>query len=98
MENKKYSQEDLLAVVRNDKWRQRKKYTVPETVKPPLTRKQKDTLLFQIPRNAVALFSTDELMAGAQIQGFLSHVVSSNTNMPFMGTEFGPGLLHQRQL
>jgi hypothetical protein len=49
MENKKYSLEGLLAVVRNNKWRQRKHYTVPETSKLPLTRKQKDTLLSPIP-------------------------------------------------
>jgi hypothetical protein len=31
MESKIYSREDLLAVVRNNKWRQRKQYTVPKT-------------------------------------------------------------------
>jgi hypothetical protein len=64
MENKKYSGEELLAVVRNNTWRQMKQYTVPETLKPPLTRKQKDTLLSPIPRNLTALLSTNELMAG----------------------------------
>jgi hypothetical protein len=55
-------------VVRNNKWRKRKQYTVPETSKPPLTRKQKDTLLSLILRNLTALLSTNELMAGAQIE------------------------------
>jgi hypothetical protein len=86
MENNKYSRENLLAVVRNNKWRQRKQYTVPETSKPPLTRKQKDTLLSLIPRNITALLSTNELMAGIQIEEFMSHLVFSNTNMSFMGT------------
>jgi hypothetical protein len=98
MENKKYSREDLLAVVRNNTSRQRKQYTVPETSKPLLTRKQKDTLLSPIPRNLTALLSTNELMTGVQIEEFISHLVPSNTNMSFMGTEFGPGLLHHGQL
>jgi hypothetical protein len=37
-------------------------------------------------------------MAGAQVEEFLSHLVSSNTNMSFTGTDLGPGLLHQGQL
>jgi hypothetical protein len=37
-------------------------------------------------------------MAGAQVEEFLSHLVSSNTNMSFKGTDFGPGLLHQGHL
>jgi hypothetical protein len=58
MENKKYSQEDLLAAVRNDKWRQRTQFnTVPETSKLPLTRKHKDTILSLIPRTLTALLS-----------------------------------------
>jgi hypothetical protein len=60
--------EASLAVVRYIKSIQRKQYTVPETSKPPLTRKQKDTLLFLIPRNLTALLSTNELMAGAKIE------------------------------
>jgi hypothetical protein len=51
MENKKYSREEILAVVRNNKWRKIKQYTVSETSKPPLTRRQKDTILSPIPRN-----------------------------------------------
>jgi hypothetical protein len=46
----------------------------------------------------MALLTTNELMTGAQVEEFLSHLVSSNTNMSFMGTDFGPGLLHQGQL
>jgi hypothetical protein len=46
----------------------------------------------------MALLTINELMAGDQIEEVLSHVVSSNTNMSFTGTEFGPGLLHQGQL
>jgi hypothetical protein len=72
MENKTYSLEDLLSVVRNNKCRQRKQYTVPETSKLPLTRKQKYTLLSPIPRNTTALLNTNELMAGAHIEKFLS--------------------------
>jgi hypothetical protein len=98
MENKKYSREKMLAVVRNNKWRKIKQYTVAETSKPPLTRRQKDTLLSPIPRNLTALLTINELMAGAQVEEFLSHLVSSNTNMPFTGTDFGSGLLHQGQL
>jgi hypothetical protein len=98
MENKKYSREEILAVVRNNKWRKIKQYRVAETSKPPLTRRQKDTLLSPIPRNLTALLTTNELMAGAQIEEFFSHLVSSNTNMSFTGTDFGPGLLHQGQL
>jgi hypothetical protein len=38
-------------------------------------------------------------MVGAHIEELLSHyLVSSNTNMPFMGTNFGSGLLHQGHL
>jgi hypothetical protein len=98
MENKKYSREEILAVVRNNKWRKIKQYTVAETSKPPLTRRQKDTLVSPIPRNLTTLLTTNELMAGAQVEEFLSHLVSSNTNMSFTGTDFGPGLLHQGQL
>jgi hypothetical protein len=98
MENKEYSREEILAVVRNNKWRKIKQYTVAETSKPPLTRIQKDTLLSPIPRNLTALLTTNERMAGAQVEEFLSHLVSSNTNMSFTGTDFGPGLLHQGQL
>jgi hypothetical protein len=39
MENKKYSREEVIAVVRNNKWRKIKQYTVAETSKPPLTRR-----------------------------------------------------------
>jgi hypothetical protein len=92
MEDKRYSREDLLAVMRNNKWIQRKQYTVPETSKQPLTRKQKDTLLSPIPRNLMVLLNTSELMAGAQIEEFLSHLVSSNINISFMGTYCGPSL------
>jgi hypothetical protein len=97
-ENKKYSQEDILAVVRNNKWRKLKQYTVAETLKPPLTRRQKDTILSPIPRNIMALLTTNELLVGAQIEEFLSHLVSLNTNMSFTVTYFGPGLLHKGQL
>jgi hypothetical protein len=48
MENKTYSREDILEVVRNNKWRKIKQYTVAETLKPPLTRRQRDTLLSPI--------------------------------------------------
>jgi hypothetical protein len=75
-----------------------KQYTVAETLKPPLTRRQKDTLLSSIRIIVTALLSTNELMAGAHIEEFLSHLVSSNTHISFMGTDFGPGLLHQGQL
>jgi hypothetical protein len=88
-ENKKYSRKELLTVVGNNKWRQRKQHTVPKTSKLMLTRKQKDTLLYLIPRTL--LLSTDELMAGAQIEEFLSHLLSSNRNMTFVGTDSGPG-------
>jgi hypothetical protein len=98
MENKKYSREEILAVVRNNKWRKIKQCTVDETSKPPLTRRHKDTLLSPIPRNLTALLTTNELMAGTHIEEFLSHFVSSNTNMLFTGTNFGPGLMHQGQL
>jgi hypothetical protein len=63
-----------------------------------LTRRQKDTLLSPIPRNLTALLTTNELIAGAHIEEFLSHLVSSNINKSFTGTDFGPGLLHQGQL
>jgi hypothetical protein len=63
-----------------------------------LTRRQKYTLFSPISRNLTALLTTNELVAGAQIEEFLSHLVSSNTNMSLTGTEFGPGLLHQGQL
>jgi hypothetical protein len=85
-------------VVRNNKWRKIKQYTVAETLKSPLTRRQKDTPLCPIPRNITALLTTNELMTGAQIEEFFSHLVSSNTNMPFMGTDFGPGILYQVKL
>jgi hypothetical protein len=98
MENKKYSREDILAVVRNNKWIKMKQYTVAETYKLPLTRRQKDALLSHIPRSITALLTTNELMAGAQIEEFLSYLVSSNTDMSFTGTDFGPGILHQGQL
>jgi hypothetical protein len=62
MENKTYSQEEILAVVRNNKWRKIKQYTIAEILKPPLTRRQKDTIFSPIPRNLTAL------MAGAQIE------------------------------
>jgi hypothetical protein len=75
-----------------------KQYSFAEISKPPLTRRQKDTILSPTPRNITALLTTNELMAGAQIEEFLSHLVSSNTNMPFTGIEFGSGLLHQGQL
>jgi hypothetical protein len=68
MENKKYSREEILEVVRNYKWRKIKQYTVAETSKPPLTRRQKDTLLSPIPRDITALLTTNELMAGAHIE------------------------------
>jgi hypothetical protein len=71
---------------------------VAETSKPPLTRRHKYMILSPIPRNITALLTTNELMAGAQIEESLSHLVSSNIKMSFMGTDFGPGLLHQGQL
>jgi hypothetical protein len=98
MENKKYSREDILAVVRNNEWRKMKQYMFAETSKPPLTRRQKDMLLYPIPRNLSALLITNELMAGSQIEELLSHLVSSSTNMPLTGTDFGPCLIHQGQL
>jgi hypothetical protein len=76
MENKKYSREEILSVVRNNKWRKIKQYMVAETSKPPLTRRQKDTLLYPNPRNITSRLTTNELMAGAQIEEFLSHLVS----------------------
>jgi hypothetical protein len=79
MENNKYSQEEILAVVRNNRWRKIKQYTVAETLKPPLTRRQNNTLLSPIPRNVTALLTTNELMARPQVEEFLSHLVSSNT-------------------
>jgi hypothetical protein len=85
-------------VLRNTKWRKRKQYTFPETSKPPLTRKQKDKLLYPIPRNLTAPLSTNALMEGAHIEEFVSHLVSSNKNMTFIGINFGPGLLHQGHL
>jgi hypothetical protein len=54
-------------VVRNNKWRKIIQYMVPEISKPPLTRRQKDTLLSHIPINLTSLLSTNELMAGAQV-------------------------------
>jgi hypothetical protein len=98
MENKRYSREDLLEVVRNNKWIHRKKYTVPETSKIPLTRKHKRTLLSPIQRNLTALLNTNTLMTGAQIEEFLSHLVNLNRNMSFMVTDFGPILQHEGQL
>jgi hypothetical protein len=71
MENKTYSQEELLVVVRNKQWIKIKQYTVAETLKPPLIRRQKDTILSPIPRNITALLTTNEMMAGAQIKAFL---------------------------
>jgi hypothetical protein len=71
-----------------------KQYMVSETSKPSLKRRQKYTLLSPIPRNIMALLSTNELMAGSQNEELLSHLVSSNTNMSFMGTYFGTGILH----
>jgi hypothetical protein len=66
MKNKKYSREEILAVVRNNKWRKIKQYTVAETSTPPLTKRQKETLLYPIPINLMALLTTNELVAGAQ--------------------------------
>jgi hypothetical protein len=63
-------------VVRNNKWRKIKQYTVAETSKPPLRRRQKDTLMSPIPRILTALLTTNELTAGAQVEEFLSHLVS----------------------
>jgi hypothetical protein len=68
MENKKYSREEILAVVRNNRWRKIKQYTVAETSKPPLTIRHKDTQLSPIARNVMALLTTNELMAGSQIE------------------------------
>jgi hypothetical protein len=65
MENKKYSREDILPVMRNNRWRKMKQYTVSETSKPPLKRRQKDMRLSPIPRNVTALLTANELMAGA---------------------------------
>jgi hypothetical protein len=73
MENKIYSREYILEVSRNNIWRKMKQYTVAENSKRSLTRRQKDTLLSPIPRNLTALLSTNELMAGARIEEFLSH-------------------------
>jgi hypothetical protein len=98
METKKYSREEILAVARNNKWIEIKQYTVAETLKPPFPRRKKDTILSPILRNLTALLTTNELMAGAQVEDLLSHLVYSNTNMSFTGTDFGPGLLHQGQL
>jgi hypothetical protein len=95
---KNYSREDILAVVRNNKWIKMKQYTVAETSKPPLTRRQKNTILSPITRCLTAFLTTNELIAGAQIEEFLSHLVSSNANISFMGIDFGPGILHQGQL
>jgi hypothetical protein len=39
-----------------------------------------------------------DTLLGAQIEEFLSHMVSSNTTMSFMGTYFGPSLRHQGTL
>jgi hypothetical protein len=64
LENKRYSRKELL--------------TVRETSKLPLSRKQKDTLLSPIPRTLTSLLLPGELMAGTQIEEFLSHLVSSN--------------------
>jgi hypothetical protein len=86
LENKRYSRGELLTAVRNNKWRQRKQYAVPETSKLALTRNHKDTLLYPIPRTLTELLSPGEVMAGTQIEEFLSHLVSSNTNMSFMAT------------
>jgi hypothetical protein len=96
LENKIYYREELLMVVGNNKWRQRKQYTVPETSKLPLTKKQKYTLLYPIPRTLTALLRPGELMAGNQIEEFLPHMVSSNTSS--MATYFGPSPRHQGHL
>jgi hypothetical protein len=98
MENKKYSQDEVIAVVRNNRWRKIKPYTVSENSKPPLTRRQNDTLLSPIPRNLTTLLTTNELMTGAQVEELLSHLVSTNIKMSFTGTYLGPGLLQQGQL
>jgi hypothetical protein len=58
-----------------------KKYTVDETSKISLIRRQKDTS--PIPKNIMALLSTNDVMAGAQIEEFLSYLVSLNINMSF---------------
>jgi hypothetical protein len=68
METKKYSRDEILAVVRNNRRRKIKQYTVAENSKPPLTRRQNDILLSPIPRNLTTLLTTNELMAGAQVE------------------------------
>jgi hypothetical protein len=98
MENKKYSRDEILAVVRINRWRKIKQYTVAETSKSPLTRRHNNTLLSPIPRNLTTLLTTNEFMADAQVEEFLSHMVSSNANMSFTGTYFGPCIMHQGQL
>jgi hypothetical protein len=49
-EKKRYYREQLLTASRNNKWRQRKQYTLPETSKLPLTRTHKYKQLSHIPR------------------------------------------------
>jgi hypothetical protein len=87
-----------LTVERNNKWIQSKQYTVPETSKLLLTRKQRDTILSPIPRSLAAFLNTNKLMTGAHIEQLLSHLVSSDRNMSFMGTYVGPSLQHEGQL
>ena len=85
-------------MLRDDKWRVKRQYMVPDIKPLPLTRKQKDTLLSPIPRNITTLLTQNVLMSGDLIEEFLSLLVASNPNTSFMGTDFGPRLQDQGQL
>jgi hypothetical protein len=54
--------------------------------------------LSPIPRNLTALLITNKLLAGAQVEEFLSHLVSSNTNMSFTGQLYWDNIMKTRRV
>jgi hypothetical protein len=93
LENRKYTRQDLLSVIRDKSWRgggnvhyQRKKSPIHKTAE--------KKLLSPIPSTLTSLLQPNILMEGNDIDNFLSLLFSTNPNMYLMATHFGP---HIRQ-